>query len=65
VTLELSDTFPQLKTLELEWDQATPAAFFNLLEFLPDLEMLTLEQVRDSYNETPSSGDAMIGAMAF
>lgn len=63
-TVELSHTFPQLKTLELEGDQATPSEFFNLLEFLPNLEKLILEQVWDSYKETPSSEDAVVGAMA-
>ncbi|KAF9115139.1 hypothetical protein BGX30_006396 [Mortierella sp. GBA39] len=62
--LLLSRIFPQLASLELLFDQATPTTFYSLLEFLPNLEKLTLDQVCQSSDETLSSEDAVVGALA-
>ncbi|KAG9070457.1 hypothetical protein KI688_007993 [Linnemannia hyalina] len=62
--LLLSRTFPQLASLELIYDQATPTIFYNILEFLPNLEELILDQVCRSSDETSSSEDAVAGALA-
>ncbi|KAF9546151.1 hypothetical protein EC957_010137 [Mortierella hygrophila] len=62
--LLLSRTFPQLEILELPYDRATPATIYNLLEFLPNLEELSLDQVCRSSDERFSSEDAVAGALA-